>query len=237
MIPSRRNFSSHDHPLKGVPFQQTSVLTRAIYGEGPKRTKYLLEKGCDPNGTTGKKQVRPLMVACHVTDDQKRMSIIKILIEHGADPTLTDVQGRNSVMYGCALGLKGVTELLVKDCDYDLNATDKYGDTILHVCAKAGGPKVLGVVLKEMQRHRLNISIQNNDYLTPLSLAILNEHYKCAKILYEAGGCPRYQRAQFDKLSQRFPVAESMCRNQRSLSSQQPGVMGAHLSLFKRCQV
>ena len=194
-------------------FKSSTVLTRSISVGALRQTKFLLQQGCNPNLLVGHQGMRPLMVACFIADERKRRAILKALLEHGADPTLTDVQGRNSVMYGCALGLKGVTELLVKDCDYDLNATDKYGDTILHVCAKAGGPKVLGVVLKEMQRHRLNISIQNNDYLTPLSLAILNGNYECAKAIHGLGGSPRFSRTNFAH------IVSLLCSQHKHISS------------------
>ncbi len=76
----------------------------------------------------------PLMVASYVRDRWKRYAIFKILLGHGADPALSDVDGRNCVMYACALSLKREVELLVKDCDYDLNTADIYGDNVLHVC-------------------------------------------------------------------------------------------------------
>ena len=69
--------------------------------------------------------------------------VFRILLEYGADPVLTDVHERNSMMYACALSLKREVELLIKDCDYDLHATDIHGDTMLHVCAKTGNTEVL----------------------------------------------------------------------------------------------
>ena len=54
--------------------------------------------------------------------------VFRILLEHGADPVLTDVHGKNSMMYACALSLKREVELLIKDCDYDLHAADIHGD-------------------------------------------------------------------------------------------------------------
>lgn len=140
------------------------------------------------------------MVACFISDRQKRMMIFKILLEHGADPVLIDVHGRNCIMYACAMRLKREVEMLIRDCDYDLNAADIYGDTMLHVCARTGDTKVLGLVLREMQRYKKNISPQNNCYLTPLSLAIMNGHSEAAKILHQAGGHPRFSTRGFNHI-------------------------------------
>jgi ankyrin repeat protein len=132
------------------------------------------------------------MVASFVASDKKRRAIFRCLLKYGADPTLRDVYGRNSLMYACALAHRDETRFMIKDCDYDLNATDMYGDTLLHFCAKVGCPQVLGVVLREMIRYKMNISIQNHTHFTPLSLAILNGNHECANILHQAGGSPRF---------------------------------------------
>ncbi len=178
-------------------FGSTTVLTRAIAFPSPRQTRFLLEQGCDPNQRVGPRQIRPLMVACFISDNQRRMMVFKILLEHGADPVLTDMHGRNSMMYACAVSLKRDVELLIKDCDYDLNAADIYGDTMLHVCAKAGNIEVLRVVLREMLRYRKSISTQNKNYLTPLSLAIMNGHSEAAEMLHQAGGLPRFSPLSF----------------------------------------
>ena len=153
------------------------------------------------------------MVACFVKDGRKRHCLIKTLLNHGADPSLPDALKRNSIMYACALSLREEVKLLVKDCDYDLNTMDLYRDTLLHICAKAGDQQVLEIVLGEMQRYRMDISLQNNFHLTPLSLAILNGNYECARILHEAGGCPRFSKDKFGQ------VLEVLCDNHVRVSS------------------
>ncbi len=182
-----------DHPIN--IFQLSSVLTRAIKSESPRNVKFLLEKGCDPNSAVGNDRIRPLMVACYLKNNNKRMSIFQHLLSHGADPSLSDLCGRNGYMYACGLSLEKELLLLIKYSETDLNVTDVHGDTLLHICAKTGNANMLRIVLKEMKKYRLNISIQNKSYFTPLSLAIFNGHHDCAKELHEAGGSPRFQRS------------------------------------------
>ena len=187
-------------PLEGIPFKDTSVLIRAVRYGVPTKTRCLLKQGSDPNSSVGKNHTRPLMVACYVKDKRNRLTIFKLLLQHRANPCLTDVYGRSCVMYACGLSLKEEVELLIKNSEYDLNTADVFGDTALHVCAKVGVAEVLGVVLGQMQRYRLDISLQNNDHLTPLSLAIMNGHQECARMLHEAGGSPRYSKSHLEHL-------------------------------------
>ena len=49
------------------------------------------------------------------------------------------------------------------DCDYDLNAADIHGDTVLHVYAKTGNTEVLGIALRKMLKFGKNISTQNKN--------------------------------------------------------------------------
>ena len=206
------------YPLLDV-FAESTVLSRAILCGSSKRTKFLLERGCDPNTCIGTAQVRPLMIACFIKNILRRYTIFKTLLEFGADPCLTDVNGRTCVMYACALSLEKEVYILIQGCDYDLSVADLHGDTALHICAKAGDVEVLKILLCGMQRYRLSVSVYNNAHFTPLSLAIINGHYHCAKLLYEAGGLPQYSRSDFEgillslrntsrKNSQVYPISK-----------------------------
>ena len=198
------------HPLDGIPFSATTVLARTVNYGIPGTVACLLKKGCDPNTPIlGKRHVYPLMVASYIKCKRNRLEIFKALLKYGADPSLTDARGRSSVMYACALSLKDEVELMVKDCDYNLNATDMYGDTALHMCTKAGDTDTLGVLLREMQRYRIDISVQNNSRLTPLSLALLHRNVECARMLHEAGGFPRLSQLQFSRLLPATPPHSS----------------------------
>ncbi len=140
------------------------------------------------------------MVACFITNRKKRLEIINSLLNHGSDPILTDSFGRNSYMYACGLSLEKEVMLLIKDTDCDLNATDLKGDTLLHICAKTGKVDILRIVLKEMKRYNMDISVQNKMYFTPLSLAILNGFPDCARKLHEAGASPRFTESCFNHI-------------------------------------
>lgn len=203
-------------------FLASSVLTRSITCRASRQTSFLLRKGCDPNmvisqedgdGGSGGRGLRPLMVACFVKNKHKRLAVMRTLLEHGADPSLPDAHGRSSVAYACALSLRDEVECMVKDCDYNLNTADRCGDTPLHMCAKAGDPETLEVVLGEMMRYGTHLSIQNNSYLTPLSLAILNGHADCATLLHEAGAFPRFSLANFTY------VISVLCKRHHTLSN------------------
>lgn len=235
----RSAFFTSSDPLDGIPFKKTNVLIRAIRHESPREVRCLLKKHCDPNAPVGDNYVYPLTAACYVRNKRNRLNIIQVLLRHGADPSLPDAHGRNSVMHACALSLRDEVELLVKDCDFELNAVDSGGDTALHWCAKAGDPDTLSVLLREMQRYRLDINIHNNIDLTPLSLALMHRHHLCAKILHEAGGFPKLTWAQLGSLSseadpatdKRRPSTVSFSNSQRQTIL--PRARPATLSLKK----
>jgi methionyl-tRNA formyltransferase len=73
-------------------------LIRAAYAGDEKRCRRLLEAGADPNepnmnGTT------PLMYACSCVDAAKGRSVMKLLLEFGADPKRADRFGRPLCSY------------------------------------------------------------------------------------------------------------------------------------------
>ena len=84
------------------PFCETTVLMRAVRGGASKQVRFLLEQGCDPNVSSGTRNISPLMMACYIPDSKKQLSIVNSLLLYGADPSLCDVQSRNALMYACA---------------------------------------------------------------------------------------------------------------------------------------
>ena len=181
-------------------FNKTTVLLRAVQGGVCKQVRFFLEHGCDPNQSSGARNIRPLMMACYVQDDKKRLSIMNSLLMFGADPSLGDVKSRNSLMYACALAPRKVVEALLYAADYDLNAVDDNGNTSLHFAAIAGNIGVQDALVKRLQKLQLDMNIRNDEFLTPLSTALLNQNTECAQALYDIGALPRFTDHEFQKI-------------------------------------
>lgn len=178
-------------------FSKTTVLMRAVKAGAPRRVQFLLEEGCDPNLSCGVRSIRPLMMACYVTDSKKQLNIVKSLLNGGGDPALGDMHLRNSLMYACALATKDTVATLLFAAEYDLNAVDIGGNTAFHYCAMTGNVSILNLLLQELLRLRLDRNVRNNLFLTPFSTALLCQNVECAEALYNVGASPVFTTSEF----------------------------------------
>ncbi len=171
-----------------ISFMESSVLVRAIRFENVKEIGFLLKKGSDPNKPVGKIKMRPLMIACFIKNDNKRVMTFKNLFHHNVDPELTDIQGHNSLMYVCALNLKKELNIILDNFICSFYNKDVGGNSLLHVCAKYSSVDVMDMVLEKMLRYSMNTSIRNGKGHTPLDVAVINKNNKCADRLLRIKG-------------------------------------------------
>ncbi|KAI1413447.1 hypothetical protein F5Y13DRAFT_189354 [Hypoxylon sp. FL1857] len=77
--------------------------------------KFLLSAKADPN-SKGPNDRTPLMVAIAGDEDagaaSRRLHIVELLLSHGADPGLPDVEGRTALMAADELGMNDIKKLL-----------------------------------------------------------------------------------------------------------------------------
>ena len=121
----------------------------------------LVAKGADVNlrlaggpsggGRINRKGCTPFMLAADTADT----AFLKLLVELGADPTITNVDGCTPLMAAAGLGTRsaeeeaGTDEEAVEACGYllglgaDINAVSNNGDTAMHGAGFANFPKVV----------------------------------------------------------------------------------------------
>lgn len=191
-------------------FCDTSVLLRAVEAGAPKRVKFLLEQGCDPNLACGTRRIYPLMMACYISNSKKQLSIVNSLLLYGADPSLRDLSSRNSLMYACTLAHEDVVETIVYGADYDLNAVDTTGNTALHYAAVVGKVNIVNVLVGELRRFRLDLNKRNELFLTPLTTALLSKSIECAKALFSAGAAPSFTVSEFHQILAQISEGKSI---------------------------
>ena len=172
-------------------FPETTVLVRAVRAGTVQETKFLLERGCNPNIPCGVHRIRPLMFACHLPNIKKRTRILKLLLEHGANPTLKDMHGRSSLVYACAFCVHECVHSMLLNHDFDLSDIDQEGNTLLHICAMTGDHSNLTRVLQDAMKLKIEISLRNDYSLTPLSVAVLRSNWMCVDVLHNIGATPR----------------------------------------------
>ncbi|XP_078575134.1 uncharacterized protein LOC144861243 [Branchiostoma floridae x Branchiostoma japonicum] len=146
--------------------------------------RYLLGTGADvnsrgPDGTT------PLMQCCHLPNEHVAYRAACCLLRRGADVGMKDRAGRNALLHACITGRRSHVELFLQPCwlDYDLNDTDKTGNTALHYAVVFGNPDIVQLVVTVQKKYNLRLHVRNNSGLTPYCLAIKKGLKECADII------------------------------------------------------
>jgi ankyrin repeat protein len=110
-----------------------------------------LTGGPSGGGRINRKGCTPFMLAADTAD----LAFMKLLVELGADPKITNVDGCTPLMAAAGLGTRsaeeeaGTDDEAVAACDYllklgaDIDAVSKNGDTAMHGAGFANFPKVV----------------------------------------------------------------------------------------------
>jgi uncharacterized protein len=153
--------------------------------------RQLLNKGANPNPTLTR-AVRPRKLLVFGIDTltagatpllraatQMDLPVLRLLLEHGADPNLTTRQQTTALMLAAGLGWKDVysqgTEAdaieFMKIClerGAQVNATDDKGNTALHGAAQRGSAAVIDFLVD----HGARLDAENRQGRTPLDEAL-----------------------------------------------------------------
>ncbi|CAN8232817.1 unnamed protein product [Cochlearia groenlandica] len=137
---------------------------------------------------------------------------LKSLIRSGADPNITDYDGRSPLHLAACRGYEDITLLLIQE-GIDINIKDKFGNTPLLEAVKAGQDGVIRLLveegasfdlddsgnflcttvvkgdsdfLKRLLSSGMNPNTEDYDHRTPLHVAASEGLYLMAKMLVEA---------------------------------------------------
>ena len=125
-------------------------LIRQLVAKGA-NVNLRLTGGPSGGGRINRKGCTPFMLAADTAD----LAFMKLLVELGADPTITNVDGCTPLMAAAGLGTRsaeeeaGTDDEAVAACDYllslgaDINAVSNNGDTAMHGAGFANFPKVV----------------------------------------------------------------------------------------------
>ncbi len=152
---------------------------RAIIAAGA-NPDVTLSKGAKPRvaGLLNYTGATPFLLACRNAD----LPMMKLLVELGADPHLTNADGSTPLMAAAGLGCRapdeepGTDEECVAACEYllslgaDINAVDEHHETAMHGAAYKSLPKVAKLLADKGAR--ISVWNQKNDNgWTPLLIA------------------------------------------------------------------
>jgi palmitoyltransferase ZDHHC13/17 len=140
--------------------------------------KFLLDSGADVNAKGGESVATPAMWAaqrCHYY-------IVNLLLQRGADPLLTDVQGYNILHLATIDGNAFLLVLLLHQ-GISVDVTDHQGHTGLMWAAYKGFPACVDLFL----RWGANVNAADEGGLTPLHWALVKGSHPCVQKIIEYG--------------------------------------------------
>ena len=133
--------------------------------------------------------------ALHLEAARDDTAVVQELLWAGADPNITDAEGRTPVFYAVISGnFSAIQPLLAAGADADV--VDKYGKKALDY--KLQGQFSLAVKneklseIRSLLRQGVNINMPSMDGFTPLQYACQKNKSSVIRILLEAGANPNY---------------------------------------------
>ncbi|XP_068228794.1 transient receptor potential cation channel subfamily A member 1 homolog [Palaemon carinicauda] len=140
----------------------------------------LLSHGADPELRDAVEGFTPLLY----TITQQSLECFEILLKKGVNVDACDKGGQSALYHAVVhhyVQGRMVEKLLKFGADVNLEVK---GQTLLHVAARVGNPRVLQELLDAKPK---NIDMLDNSKLSPLHLAAENGHRDCCEILKKAG--------------------------------------------------
>jgi palmitoyltransferase ZDHHC13/17 len=140
--------------------------------------KFLLDAGADVNAKGGDSVATPAMWAaqrCHYY-------IVNLLLQRGADPLLTDVQGYN-ILHLATIDGNAFLLVLLLHSGIPVDVTDPQGHTSLMWAAYKGFPVCVDLLL----RWGANVNAADEGGLTPLHWALVKGSLQCVQKIIEYG--------------------------------------------------
>ena len=140
--------------------------------------KFLIESGADVNAKGGEAVATPAMWAAQ----RCNYYVVNLLLEHGADPLLTDAQGYNILHLATFDGNVFLLILLLHQ-NIPIDAPDLQGHTSLMWAAYKGYPACVDLFL----RWGANVSSADDNGFTALHWALVKGSLGCIQKLVEYG--------------------------------------------------
>ncbi|XP_067679343.1 ankyrin repeat domain-containing protein 50-like [Haliotis asinina] len=125
----------------------------------------------------------PLMLCALMEPQSWGIGIARHLIENGANLTLRDKAGLNALHYACIYERDELVKVFLHAIDFDLNQTDKHGNTALHYCVQSGNADMVKLLVEHLQRYGLTLEKENKAGITARSLAQKLTWAECVEIL------------------------------------------------------
>ena len=158
-----------DPPLRTESIMQRPIIHYAAIWPRPCILKWLLENGEDPNTVRPGNGETPAHVVSALNDlnSKEAVDCLKSLVDHGADLTLYDKEGRMPIH---VVRSSEIFTFFIETLGMSVDTRDRQGWAPLHhVCAAVTGQEK---ALQYLLEQRADIHALTNDGNTPLHLAL-----------------------------------------------------------------
>ena len=161
-----------------------TALERASEGGYARVVQILLDRGAsvvisrDKNRSDAVQFYSCLASPCR----HGHIAVVRLLLQHGVDANLTNVDGQTPLAYAIQGGHIDVVQLLL-DHGAKFNEQDDFGRTDLYLAIEEGRVEILRLLLQ----YGAAVHIQDSDGWTPLACASAYGHVAVAQLLLEYG--------------------------------------------------
>ena len=164
-----------------------AAMNKAINERRFKQVRSFIDFGVNLNSkdTDGK---TALIQLCSVEPDSLAISFASRLLKRGAKIDVTDRNGVSALSTAVVKQKGDMVALFLKEAgNFDLNSTDKKGNTALLHAAQVGNFNILNALVIALQKYQLSVNVPNNEGTTPLIQACMNGDVVCARYLLKEG--------------------------------------------------
>lgn len=165
---------------------ELSALDYAVLNNSYEMVKLLLDRGANPNNsfTYYPDPAGPMMKKCTLglALEEDAPHIVQLLLEKGANPNAVHAGEPLIVMAGKRCHAS-IAELLCLH-QANVNAQDKDGNTVLHICALTNKEKLTTLLLK---KYHADACIRNNNQDMAMHLAVNGKNTRILSMLQQHG--------------------------------------------------
>lgn len=167
----------------------TERLLDAVASLRYKQIEFLVGSGVDINSRNTKGQTA-LMVACFLSNDEKRYRMFRFLMKHKADILDLDDNDTSVFQYACMRGCLDIVEVILKKASVaavNLAGADKDGRTALFYAVTNGNVDLVTLLVRLMKERGISVDTADRSGRTPLLQATMLGHTEIALILEVEG--------------------------------------------------
>lgn len=148
--------------------------------------RLLVSAGMDVNVRDNEGKT-PLITCTFLCQEDWAVGIARMILQNGGLIGMKDKSGRNGLMYAAIFQRLELVRLFLNAVDYNINDTDRFGNSALFYAASAGDAVVTHEIVQRLKHFKMSMDISNKWGMTPLMEACRLGHKECSSVLRNVG--------------------------------------------------